>query len=96
MDDPVEGHHDCLEEEKGGSFKKIRSPGTPTSEERTDHEITHWPYRSWCDACVKARATGQQHRSMKGEYAESTVARVLMDYGYLHEEETVKEGEHGK
>ena len=33
---------------------------------------------------------------MKGEYAESTVARVLMDYGYLHEEETVKEGEHGK
>ena len=32
---------------------------------------------------------------MKGEYAESSVARVLMDYGFLHEEETVKEGEHG-
>ena len=74
--------------------KQVRSPGNPTVQEREDHELTHWPYRSWCEACVKARATGQQHRTMKGEYAESTVARVLMDYGFLHEEETVKESEH--
>ena len=49
-----------------------------------------------CDACVKARATGQQHRSIKGEYSESNVARFLMDYGFLHGEETITEGEHGK
>ena len=32
---------------------------------------------------------------MVGEYAESSVARVVMDYGFLHEEEAVKETEHG-
>ena len=32
---------------------------------------------------------------MVGEYAESSVARVVMDYGFLHEEETVVEDEHG-
>ena len=89
------------EEEDGGEEngekkpKRVRSPGNPTAAEREEHELTHWPYRSWCDACVKARATGQPHRAMKGEYAESTVARVLMDYGFLHEEETVRESEHG-
>ena len=83
------------EEAEGQKVKIIRSPNTPTAAERAEHEVTHWPFRSWCDCCVKARATGQQHRSMKGEYAESEVARVLMDYGFLHEEETVKEGEHG-
>ena len=82
-------------EESEGKTKVIRSPGNPSAKERADHEINHWPYRSWCDHCVKGRATGQQHRSMKGEHAESSVARVLMDYGFLHEEETVKESEHG-
>ena len=32
---------------------------------------------------------------MKGEYSESLVARVLMDYGFLHEEETTVEDDHG-
>ena len=90
-----EGPDHREEEEDSGKVKMIRSPNTPTAAERAEHEVTHWPYRNWCDCCVKARATGQQHRSMKGEYAESTVARVLMDYGFLHEEETIKEGEHG-
>ena len=76
--------------------KRLKSPGTPTASEREIHNLTHWPFRSWCDACVRGRATGQQHRSMVGEYAESQVARVLMDYGFLHEEETVTETEHGK
>ena len=76
--------------------KKVREPGNPSAKERAEHELNHWPYRSWCEACVKGRAVGQQHRSMKGEYAESLVARVLMDYGFLHEEEVTVESEHGQ
>ena len=74
----------------------VSSPGTPSAKERQEHEVHHWPYRSWCDHCVKGRALGQPHRTMKGEYAESSVARVLMDYGYLHEEETITTEEHGQ
>ena len=78
------------------SIKIVRSPGMPSAAERAEHNITHWPYRNWCEHCVKGRALGQAHRSMKGEFAESDVARVLMDYGYLHEEETVVEDDHGE
>ena len=91
----LDAEEECVECEPENAKKFVRSPGTPSAAEREEHERTHWPFRSWCDACVKGRAVGQQHRSMKGEYAESQVARVLMDYGFLHEEETVKEAEHG-
>ena len=87
---------DDQEVEGEKSTKIIRSPGTPSAKERQEHEVHHWPYRSWCDHCVKGRALGQPHRTVKGEYAESSVARVLMDYGYLHEEETVTTEEHGQ
>ena len=55
-------------------IKVIPSPGTPSRKEREEHEVHHWPYRGWCDHCVKGRTVGQPHRSMKGEYAEATVA----------------------
>ena len=76
--------------------KAVRDPGTPTPLQRAMHDLNHWPYRSWCDPCVRGRATGQQHRGIKGEFALSDVTRVLMDYGFLHEEETTTEGEHGE
>ncbi len=76
--------------------KAVRDPGTPTPLQRALHELNHWPFRKWCEPCVKGRATGQQHRGVKGELAMSEVTRVLMDYGFLHEEETVTEGEHGE
>ena len=87
---------ECQECDPKNTDKRLKSPGAPSAIERAIHETNHWPFRSWCDACVKGRATGQQHRSMVGEYAESNVARVLMDYGFLHEEESVQETEHGK
>ena len=92
-----EGVHEkeCEEGDGGNVDKVVKSPGTPTQSERDQHNLTHWPYRNWCEHCNKGRGVGQPHRSMRGEYKESEVARVLMDYGYLHEEETVVEEEHG-
>ena len=92
----------AIQEEEDGevegeqSARIVKSPGTPSAKERQEHEVNHWPYRSWCDHCVKGRALGQPHRTVKGDYAESSVARVLMDYGYLHEEETITSEEHGQ
>jgi len=82
--------------EAPGVDKAVRDPGTPTPLQRAMHELNHWPYRSWCDACARGRATGQHHRGVKGEWATSDVTRVLMDYGFLHEDETTTEEDHGK
>ena len=29
------------------------TPYTPTQAEREAHEISHWPYRAWCQFCVQ-------------------------------------------
>ena len=38
-------------------------PGRPTQSEIDEHDIDHLPYRSWCEDCVRARGTGEQHRT---------------------------------
>ena len=72
----------------------VKDPGTPTAAERAAHEVTHIPYRAWCNACARGRAIGQQHRTLTGEAGQSSVTRVCMDYGFMKEEETVTSGEH--
>ena len=41
--------------------KQIRAPRQPTEREREEHEVTHMPYKAWCDACVKGRAVAPHH-----------------------------------
>ena len=37
-------------------------PRVPTKEERSLHELTHMPYRSWCDVCVSCKARNDPQR----------------------------------
>ena len=38
-----------------------RSPIKPTSAEVAEHDLTHCPYRNWCDICVKAMGREDPH-----------------------------------
>ena len=90
---------DGVPDESGGEADQPRaaaSPRTPSAADRAAHELTHFPYRSWCEDCVRGRATGHKHSSVLGEAATSTVARVSMDYGYLREDETATSDEHNE
>ena len=40
----------------------IPSPLDPTAEEVAQHNLSHLPFRSWCPACVGAKAPAQPHR----------------------------------
>ena len=33
----------------------------PSAKEREDHEVTHLPFREWCETCVAARAKAEAH-----------------------------------
>ena len=70
---------DLVEEAKVA--KVGRSPYSPTQQEREEHEATHLPYRSWCEACVSGRRDNAQHRSLKPE--ERQVPEVGMDYCFI-------------
>ena len=65
--------------------KSKKSPKDPTKKEREEHELTHMPFRSWCEDCVKSRARNAHHRkkSAPDPLEEVKVARVHMDYFFL-------------
>ena len=54
------GEEDEVEEARVAKGK--RSPKDPTKKEREEHELTHMPFRSWCEDCVKSRARNAHHR----------------------------------
>ena len=77
--------HPCEEEEAEGQLA-VRKPVQPTQAEREEHELTHFPYRTWCDHCVRGRAKDDPHRTVKGQFSESSITRVVLDYCFLSED----------
>ena len=72
------------EEEHGTRVARRRlDPREPTDEERRDHEMTHLPYRSWCEDCVKGRGKEEDcRRTMR----EADFPEVSFDFCFLGEE----------
>ena len=64
-------------------------PGAPSVADREAHELTHWPYRKWCEDCVRGRAVGPLHKKIPAASRESHVPRVHLDYAFLQEEPIV-------
>ena len=81
---------------EGDTPKIARDPGMPTAAQREAHDLTHFPFRRWCEHCVRGQATGDQHRSVSGEMGASEVPRLHMDYGFLKEDVTRRRMHTGK
>ena len=43
--------------------KALPRPNEPTEQQRATHKLTHLPYRSWCEHCVKAK--GRENHSKR-------------------------------
>ena len=68
---------------------KLRpAPQMPTAAERAEHEVTHCPFRSWCDVCVRALGREDPHNRVSDK-EESALPTVGMDYDKYGEEEAV-------
>ena len=77
--------------DEGQVQRVFRAPGTPSKAEVEEHALTHCPYRSWCDHCVRGQAKDGHHTKVTGEYAESSVPRVVMDYCFFQEDSSKAE-----
>ena len=72
---------DCEELEIEERCRVLPTPGNPTSSQREDHSASgHLPYRAWCEECVAARATGEQHRRRTER---RTVCVLAFEYLFL-------------
>ena len=75
----VDGKEEIPEDEMQEDLAPKRispDPGKPTEQEVSEHNVDHMPYRSWCEFCVKGRATGEQHRESGG----SSIPIIAFDY----------------
>ena len=82
-------HTEEVEDGEGGDAQQPRAapdPGRPTAAMVAEHNLTHIPYRSWCECCVRGKAKRRPSRRLCGTYSESSNARVRMDYAYLTEQ----------
>ena len=78
---------DQEESEEARQVVSRRPPGSPTPEELRVHRLTHYPFRSWCPACVAGRAKSWPHQRRKEEEeeAEGGVPNVSFDYCFLRD-----------
>ena len=79
-DEAEQGGQDVSDEEDCGTKPVAPDPGTPTQAEIDEHNVDHLPYRSWCDCCVRGKATGEPHRRATPE---SRIPIIAFDYMFV-------------
>merc|ERR1712026_629233 len=92
------GEEDDEKEEEGRSPEALASPEGPSRQEREVHNLTHIPFRSWCEHCVKGRARKRRHKRRNPEVKKEELkraTRVYVDFYYngIGEKEEEKERE---
>ena len=76
----IEVENEQLGEES--SLKTKAQPLKPSAQEVASHEANgHYPYRSWCRACVGGAGRADAHRTSEEEQNQLPV--ISMDYGFF-------------
>ncbi|CAE7244187.1 unnamed protein product, partial [Symbiodinium microadriaticum] len=61
--------------------KMLKVPGEPSESERRLHELTHLPFRDWCDRCVRSK--GRQSHAVKKNDQQPV---IQIDFSFLSTE----------
>ena len=70
----------------GGAGRRARGlmiPKGPSDRERAEHELTHWPFRSWCGHCAQSRGHAGAHQQASDERVEQGLPQVQMDFYFM-------------
>ena len=86
---PVEESTGEAEHQDSAARRAAPDPGQPSQSEIDDHNIDHWPYRSWCEHCVAGRAIGEPH--VPGPASQIPV--VAFDYLFITRGRILKKAE---
>ena len=94
QDEMVEASREGQADAETQAPRAAKAPHTPSQREIDDHNLTHCPYRAWCEACVRGQAKDDCHTTITGTDADSSVTRVCIDYCFLTEKVKAQENEH--
>ena len=63
--------------------RALPKPIEPTRKQREIHELTHYPFESWCRHCVRCKASNAPHRSLHWHAQGEQVPVVSADFAFL-------------
>ena len=57
----------------------------PTAQEVAEHNVTHLPYRAWCETCVASRGVDDPHkrRPFEDRMSEGEIDKVFFDFAFF-------------
>ena len=68
--------------DEGRDLKKCRECKGPTKAEREEHEVTHYPFRTWCRHCMRGKAKTSPSSAVAGG-PERGKPIISIDYAFL-------------
>ena len=66
-----------------------KCPGAPTQKEVDDHYVSHIPYRSWCQVCVKAKGKEQPHKKHTTKGGKPTISFDYKSFAENEDEDNI-------
>ena len=76
-----DGTDEVATQEEVAPLRAASALGKPCAADVGERNITHMPYRSWCDSCVEGRGLGKQRGRHAGRVHDPP--RVGIDYWYI-------------
>ena len=59
-------------------------PKRPSLEQQNEHNLTHFPFAGWCQACLSTRAKEEVHKRDVKKDVESSKTVISFDFGYTY------------
>ena len=63
--------------------RMMRAPCAPSRQERAEHDISHCPFRVWCEKCVAGKSHAKAHFIGKAGSPDGEVPLVAFDYAFM-------------
>ena len=84
MADPEEAGDTVYGVPEARSPKLLPEPHLPHPREVAEHNVTHCPYRSWCNICVEAAVREDPHRKgARDVEGDDVIPTIGFDYDYF-------------
>ena len=60
----------------------LPTAAAPTQREKEEHFVSHYPFRSWCEHCIRGKAKAMRH--VKVDHSDETVPVISADYCFMN------------
>ena len=69
-------------DEPTGSSAAMPSISALSEKEKEEHFVSHFPFRAWCEHCVRGKAKAMRH--VKVDYLEEQIPIISVDYCFIN------------